>query len=143
VLETVVRLTDDAIDLFDRLIGKPFRGVETREANAFQRDKRAINDKVRLYARLGEALMAAKEAGHDPFEAVDAVIGWDKLAESVEEAKRLIRPDGPDYLALAKRGYPIIRRVGPRLLATFEFHAVPAARGHVARDRGDARLLSK
>jgi TnpA family transposase len=129
VLETIVRLTDDAIDLFDRLIGKLFRGVETREANAFQRDKRAINDKVRLYARLGEALMTAKKAGDDPFDAVDAAIGWDKLAESVEEAKRLIRPEGPDYLALASRGFPIIRRMGPRLLNAFEFRAFPAARG--------------
>ena len=129
VLETIVRLTDDAIDLFDRLIGKLFRGAETREANAFQRDKRAINDKVRMYARLGEALLTAKEAGDDPFEAVDAAIGWDKLAESVEEAKRLIRPEGPDYLALASRGFPIIRRMGPRLLNAFEFRAVPAARG--------------
>jgi hypothetical protein len=51
VLETIVRLTDDAIDLFDRLIGKLFRGAETREANAFQRDKRAMIRSMRSMPR--------------------------------------------------------------------------------------------
>ena len=43
-------LTDQAIDLFDRLIGAMFRKAEGRHARAFQADGRAINEKVRLYA---------------------------------------------------------------------------------------------
>ena len=131
VLETTIRLTDDAIDLFDRLIGRLFRRAEAHEASAFQRDARAINAKVRLFARLGEVLLTAKEMGSDPIDAVAAAIGWDKLEESVEEAKWLVRPEGPDYLALAARGYPIIRKIGPLFLEAFEFRAVPAAAGVV------------
>jgi TnpA family transposase len=131
VLETTIRLTDDAISLFDRLIGKLFRRAEAHEASTFQRDARGINAKVRLFTRLGEALLAARETGSDPLDAVAAAIGWDRLKESVEEAKRLARPDGPDYLALAARGYPIIRKVGPLFLEAFELRAVPAAAGVV------------
>jgi SAM-dependent methyltransferase len=131
VLETTIRLTDDAIDLFDRLIGRLFRRAEAHEASTLRRDARAINAKVRLFAQLGEALLTAREMGSDPLDAVAAAIGWNKLEESVEEAKRLVRPDGLDYLALAARGYPIIRKVGPLFLEAFELRAVPAAAGVV------------
>ena len=36
-----------------------FRRAEGRQARAFQADARAINDKVRLYARVGGAVIAA------------------------------------------------------------------------------------
>jgi hypothetical protein len=55
------------------------------------------------------------------------VIPWDRLAASVEEAKHLVRPDGPDYLAIATRGHAIIRQIGPLFLGAFDFRAVPAA----------------
>jgi hypothetical protein len=50
-LDVTARLTDQAIDLFDRLVGALFRKAEGRHARAFQADARAINEKVRLYAR--------------------------------------------------------------------------------------------
>jgi hypothetical protein len=59
-LELIADLTDQAIDLFDRLVGTMFRKVESRHARAFQADGRAINEKVRLYARIGTALIAAR-----------------------------------------------------------------------------------
>jgi TnpA family transposase len=127
VLEAIPTLTDAAIDMFDRLIGKLFRKSEQRQAEAFQRDARAINDKVRLFARIGEALLESKRLGCDPFDLVGAVIPWDRLAASVEEAKQLVRPDGPDYLAIATRGHAIIRQIGPLFLGAFDFRAVPAA----------------
>jgi hypothetical protein len=40
-----------------------FRRAETRERDAVLRDTRAINDKVRLLARLGTALIEARENG--------------------------------------------------------------------------------
>ena len=52
-LDLPASLTDQAIDLFDRLVGAMFRKAEGRQARAFQADARAINEKVRLYARVG------------------------------------------------------------------------------------------
>jgi hypothetical protein len=103
VLDTITRLTDDTVALFDRAVGRMFRRAEVREKDALIRDARAINDKVRLLAKLGAALLEAKESGADLQEAVASVIGWDKLASSVEEAKRLARPDKADLPALVAR----------------------------------------
>src|SRR3954452_1689292 len=44
-LDLSARLTDQAIDLFERLVGAMFRKAEGRHARAFQADARAINEK--------------------------------------------------------------------------------------------------
>ena len=84
-LDTLTRLTDDGVALFDRAVGRMFRRAEVREQDALLRNARAINDKVRLLAKLGAALLQ---------------VGWDKLARHVEEAERLARPDKADLPAL-------------------------------------------
>src|SRR4051794_15552961 len=127
VLDTITRLTDDTVALFDRAVGRMFRRAEVREQDALMRDARAINDKVRLLAKLGAALIEARESGTDLQAAVSSVIGWDKLARSVEEAKRLARPDKVDLSALAARAWPVLHRLGPLFLGSLQFHAVPAA----------------
>jgi hypothetical protein len=65
VLDAATRLTDDGVELFDRAVGRMFRRAEAREQDALLRDARAINDKVRLLARLGAALIEAREAKAD------------------------------------------------------------------------------
>jgi len=44
-LDLITDLTDQAIDLFDRLVGTMFRKVEWRHARAFQADGRAIRSR--------------------------------------------------------------------------------------------------
>jgi TnpA family transposase len=129
VLDTITRLTDDTVALFDRAVGRMFRRAEIREQDALMRDARAINDKVRLLAKLGATLIEARESGADLQEAVASAIGWDKLARSVEEANRLARPDKADLSALAARAWPVLHRLGPLFLGSLRFHAVPAAAG--------------
>jgi hypothetical protein len=60
VLDTITRLTDDTVALFDRAVGRMFRRAEVREQDALMRDARAINDKVRLLAKLGAASIEAQ-----------------------------------------------------------------------------------
>lgn len=64
-LDITADLTDQAIDLFDRLVGAMFRRAEGRQARDFQADARAINEKVRLYARVGAALIDARDSKRD------------------------------------------------------------------------------
>ena len=127
VLDTTMRLTDDGIALFDRAVGRMFRRAERREENALLRDARAVNDKVRLLAKLGTALIKAKADGGDLDGAVATAVGWEKLAASVAEAERLARPDKADLPALATRAWPVLHRLGPVFLDAFKLRAVPAA----------------
>jgi hypothetical protein len=59
-IETQVTLTDDAVLMFERLFGQLFRRAERREEAALKRDRRTINTKIRLLARLGEVVMTAR-----------------------------------------------------------------------------------
>ncbi len=127
VLDTAMRLTDDAVGLFDRAVGRMFRRAEVGEEQAVLRDARAVNDKVRLLARLGTALLAAKADGADLDDAVDTAVGWERLAASVTEAGKLVRSDKADLPALAARAWPVLHRLGPVFLGTVRLRAVPAA----------------
>src|SRR5215213_2274984 len=127
VLDTTTRLTDDGVALFERAVGRMFRRAEVREEDALLRDAWAVHDKVRLFAKLGAALIEAKAGGADLDDAVAAAVGWDKLAAGVAEAERLARPDKADLPALAARAWPVLHRLGPVFLDAFRLRAVPAA----------------
>ena len=127
VLDTITRLTDDGVALFDRAVGRMFRRAEAREEQAVLRDARAVNDKVRLFAKLGTALIEANRHGTDLGVAVAHSIGWERLESSVADAARLARPDKTDLAALATRAWPVLHRLGPVFLSTFRLRAIPAA----------------
>lgn len=127
VLEAITRLTDDAIGMFDRLIGGLFRRAERRASEALQVNARAINDKVRLLAKLGEALIEAHNIGADAFAAIETVLPWEQFATVVAEAKKLSREDGPDYATLAASNHAVLRRIGPLFLDAFGFKGIAGA----------------
>ena len=125
-LDITASLTDQAIDLFDRLVGAMFRKAEGRHARAFQADARAINEKVRLYARVGAALIAARDLKQDAYGAIASVIPWERFRVSVAEAEALARPEEFDaYQSLGER-YAGIRRWSPAFIDAFAFEGVPA-----------------
>ena len=126
-LDLCAGLTDQAIDMFDRLIGAMFRKAEGRHARAFQGDAKAINEKVRLYARVGAALIAAHETEQDAFGAIATVMPWERFISSVAEAEALARPEEFDaYQALSER-HAGVRRWSPAFLETFAFESIPAS----------------
>lgn len=104
-----------------------FRKAEGRQTRAFQADARAINEKVRLYARIGAALIAARDSERDAYGAITAVISWDRFCKTVAEAETLARPDKFDAYQSLGEHYASSRRWSPAFLDTFEFESVPAS----------------
>jgi hypothetical protein len=97
-IEGMATVTDEIIDLHDRILGKLFNAAKNKHQQQFQASGKAINAKVRLYGRIGQALIDAKQAGRDPFAAIEAVMSWDAFAESVTEAQKLAQPEDFDFL---------------------------------------------
>ncbi len=126
-LDLSASLTDQAVDLFERLVGAMFRKAEGRHARAFQADARAINEKVHLYARVGTALITAREDKQDAYNAIIALMPWEKFRTSVAEAEALARPEEFDAYQNLGEHYAAIRRWSPTFLAAFEFESVPAS----------------
>jgi len=55
--------------------------------------------------------------------ALEAVVPWDRLVASVEEAKQLARPVDYDYLDLLEKKFYVLRKYTPTLLTSLEFHS--------------------
>jgi hypothetical protein len=127
MLETKATIIDQIVDLHDRMIGALFNRAKRAHAEQFQQSARAINEKLRLYWRIGEALLEAKRNGSDPFHAIEIVIPWDTFAQSVTEAQELSQAEGFDFLHRIVDGYSQIRRYAPAFLEALHFNAAPAA----------------
>ena len=107
-------VTDEIIDLHDRILGKLFNAAKHKHQQQFQASGKAINDKVRMYGRIGQALIEAKQSGGDPFAAIEAVMPWDTFAASVTEAQKLGQPEGFDFLHRIGESYATLRRYAPQ-----------------------------
>ncbi|MDQ0495290.1 TnpA family transposase [Paenibacillus brasilensis] len=79
------------------------------------------------YADIGSALIKAREEGLNPFETLEKVMPWEKIVESIEEAKRLARPMDYDYLDLLSTRYSYLRKYTPVLIESLEFRSTQAA----------------
>ena len=118
--------------LIERLSLVRALGIEPERASRVHQNywlklARSINEKVRLYARVGQALIQARFSGGDVFAAIEAVLPWPKFESTVAEAQTLAQPEAFDFLALLDDRYSSVRKFAPLLLAHFEFHAAPAA----------------
>jgi hypothetical protein len=80
------------------LIGSFVTRSRNKYERAFAEQGKAINDKVRLYAKIGAALVDAREQGRDPFAAIEAIVPWASFSASVREAAQLARDE--DFSAL-------------------------------------------
>jgi hypothetical protein len=127
ILDTHATLIDEIIDLHDRFMGALFSKAKRNHAARFQESGKAINDKVRLYSRVGRALLEAKQSGRDPFAAIEEIIPWEVFSQSIAEAEKLAQPEEFDYLALVGDGFNQLRRYSPILLEALTMKAAPAA----------------
>ena len=85
-------IIDEIIDLHNRIIGKLFNAAKNKHQQQFQASGKAINDKVRMYGRIGQALLDAKQSRGDPFAAIETIMPWERFAASVTEAQKLAQP---------------------------------------------------
>ena len=131
-LEGRATVTDEVIDLHDRIMIRLFATALNKHRARFEDQGRAINDKVRLYASVGRALVDAREAGRDAYAAIESVIAWDSFVESITAADELARPGTFDHLPLVTDQFPTLRRYTPRFLDALRFEAAPAARAVLA-----------
>jgi len=127
-VEGMASITDEIIDLHDRILGKLFNAARSKHQQQFQASGKAINEKVRLYGRIGQALLEAKQSGGDPFAAIESVMSWDAFAASIAEARKLAQPEDFDFLHRIGENYATMRRYAPVFLDVLKLRAAPAAK---------------
>ncbi|MCY9758311.1 Tn3 family transposase [Paenibacillus alvei] len=126
-IELVQDLTDQAFDIHDRQVMQLLSKGRKAQEELQKQNGKSINEKVVHFADLGAALIKARSEGTDPFVALDAVMPWDQIVASVEEAKRLARPVDYDYLDLLEKKFYALRKYTPTLLKSLEFRSTKSA----------------
>lgn len=92
VIDSMTALIDEALEMHERYLGQQFKKAERRHLSKFQENGKAINETLKRYAALGRALIDARTQNTDLFAAVEGVLPWNELVESVAEAKSLRNP---------------------------------------------------
>lgn len=128
ILETKATVIDEIIYLNDRILGTLFNRAKHKHMEQFQHSGKEINAKVRLFCRVGNALLAAKKSGKDPFAAIETVLPWNEFTQSVEDAQRFMQSESFDYLHLIGDGYSQIRRYVSAFFNALSLKAAPAAK---------------
>ncbi len=102
-------VTDEVIELHDRIVGKLFNAARHKHQEQFQADGKAINDKLRLYGRVGQALLGAKQVGSDACGYRDGrLLG--RLRSKHHGSAKLAQPEDFDFLYRVGEGYATVRR---------------------------------
>jgi len=128
LIETAATLTDQILAMHDRLMTGYLHRSEQAHAAQFHASGKAINEKVRLYAAVGTAVIAARADDGDPYRAIQAVLPWESFVQTVAEATHLARPADFGYLDHLDAFYGQVRRYAPALLDALEFRGAPPCR---------------
>jgi len=91
VIESTATITDEIIDLHDRIIEKLFNTAKNTHQKQFQQSGKAINHQMLLYSKIGQALLDAKQNETDLFVAIESVISWEDFETSITEVQSLTR----------------------------------------------------
>lgn len=126
ILEAHATVIDEIIEMHDRIIGNLFSRSQRNQEKHFQQSGKSINEKLRLYYRIGNALIEAKQKGSDPFAAIESVVPWETFTQSLSDTQKLAPSEDFDYLGYIKSGYSQIRRYSPSLLDILQLKANPA-----------------
>lgn len=116
-------LTDKAIEIYERQINTLLSKGRKDQEKLQRKNGKALNEKLIHFAGIGSALIKSKEDGIDPFEAIENVMPWEKIVQSVEEARELVRPANYDYIDLLDKRYNQLRKFTPALLTNFRFNS--------------------
>nr|WP_236579315.1 DUF4158 domain-containing protein [Vibrio parahaemolyticus] len=125
--EARATLTDEIIELHERILGSIFSKAKYSQAERLQQSGKLIRNKLRQYISVGEALLNARQSGQDPYEAIEDILPWEAFVTSIEETQSLAKRDNYDPLHLIIDKYSTLRKYAPRMLSTLHFSAAPCA----------------
>ena len=115
-------LIDAVLDMHDRVMVGLLRDGEREAAEAFAEQGQPLVKQFGTFKSVCAAVIAAREKGADPYQAIEAVVNWQQLVETVRE-REVVRAEQLDPLHHALRGYTKVRSYAPRMLAAFSFQA--------------------
>jgi TnpA family transposase len=115
------RLTDYAVEIHDKQITVLLSKGRRQQDEIQKQNGKSLNEKINHYIDIGSALIKSRNEGLNPFTVIESVMPWNKVVESIEDAKKLTRPRNYDYLDLLNSRYNQLRKYTPALVKHLKF----------------------
>lgn len=125
--EARATIIDEIIELHERILGGMFSRAKRQQAERLQKTGKLIQQKLRQYVSVGQAILDARNAGEDPLSAVERILPWEDFAASLEETRHLARKDNFEPLHLITEKFSTLRKYSSRLLSALQLKATSAA----------------
>jgi len=123
VVDMESKLSDAAIQMFDRLVGGLFTRARRGRERRYQESIQSVGQLMRLFGATISALDEAVQNGTDPLELIDEMVGWHRLVAARPQVDALAELAGEDALVTATERYATLRRFSPGFLDAFAFKA--------------------
>ncbi|MCY1703865.1 Tn3 family transposase [Deinococcus sp. SL84] len=120
-------LTDEILDMHDRLMLSYLRESERASAQEYQESGLALVERLQTFEQVCAALVKARSEHLDPYQVIENVLPWGKLVASVNDhttAQQLRQLDPLHHLS---KSFQKVRTYSLKLLEAFQFRATPSA----------------
>jgi len=117
------KLTDDAVTMFIKLIGRLFSQANNRKKQRHVNARTETSKALRLFLDTISALQTANDSDENAIELLDRKVGWHRLLRMKPELEAMVEENEASPLALAAEQYANVRKYAGRFLETFTFHS--------------------
>ena len=117
-VETRSSIIDECIDLQERHLRKLQRKAKLKHAEHFVNTGKSMNDVVRGFSKVMQAILKARNDGTDIQTAIESVTTWEDIASGVKTVEQLNQPKAFNPTSYIDSSYTSIRRYFPALLDT-------------------------
>lgn len=123
VIKLCQKLTDDAVTMFIKLMGKLFSQANNRKKQR-QMDCRANTAKaLRMFLDTITALQSANDYGRNALDVLDQKVGWDRLLRMKPELETMVDDNEAPSLIVAAEQYATVHKYAGAFLLAFTFRS--------------------
>lgn len=123
VIKLGQKLTDDAVMMFIKLMGRLFSQVNNRKKQHHMNARVETSKALRLFLDTIVALQAANDADEDAIEVVSRNVGWHRLLQIKPGLEAMVENGDISPLEMAAEQHGNIRKFAAAFLQTFTFHS--------------------
>lgn len=123
VIKLGQKLTDDAVTMFIKLIGRLFSQANNRKKQRHMNARLETSKALRLFLETISALQAANDNDENAIEILDRKVGWHRLLQMKPGLEAMVDDNEASPLVLAAEQYGNVRKYAGAFLQTFTFHS--------------------
>ncbi|KOF12405.1 transposase [Ensifer adhaerens] len=123
VIKRGQKLTDDAVTMFIKLIGRLFSQANNRKKQRHMNSRIETSKALRLFLETISALQAANDNDENALETLDRHVGWHRLLQMKPGLEAMVEDNDASPLVLAAEQYGNVRKYAGLFLQAFTFHS--------------------